>query len=305
MICGIDIDALLGGLQDQLTKAKEKALGMVTSTIADAKAEADAMKSGVEGELRAWLPKFPPDLPPLPGLPVSVPLLEMAGKLKSLGQRLENPELTAEEKALINKEIGKVRKAFEDEWGPALDKAGVSLDKILVVINGPGSFDPCALIPNIQKGVDGLMKELPKIPKFPFEEGLTEIESVISETTEKASSAFKEYNAELDGQVTALASQVAKATGDAEIKLARKGIAVTRAPFNAPPEPVYITPYTPQGIRDWWPKPPSMGFGAYETEVFSMLREKNGLIELVNKNKKSRYERTLATWNKQQKLLGL
>jgi hypothetical protein len=305
MICGIDIDALLGGLQDQLNSAKEKALGMVTSTIADAKAEADAMKESIEGELRGWLPKFPPDLPPLPGLPVSVPLLEMAGKLKSLGQRLENPELTAEEKALINKEIGKVRKAFEDEWGPALDKAGVKLDKILGVINGGGSFDPCALIPNIQKGVDGLMKELPKIPKFPFEEGLTEIESVISETTEKASSAFKEYNAELDGQVTALAGQVAKATSDAEIKVARKGIAVTRAPFNAPPEPVYITPYTPQGIRDWWPKPPSMGFGAYETEVFSMLREKNGLIELVNKNKKSRYERTLATWNKQQKLLGL
>ena len=304
MFCGIDIDSKIKDLQNQLSEAKDKALSMVTGLIDDAKAEAEAMKEQIEGSIRGWLKELE-DLVPEIKIPLSVELMALASKLKGYADRLKDPKLTASEKAAINKEIAAARKAFEDEWGPAMEKAGAKLDAILDIINGGGSFDPCALIPNLQKGVDGVIKELPNMPKLPIEEGIAELESVISETADKAKGAFKEYNTELNGAVKSVATAVKDAADDATIKASRAGFTPSgnRAPSNAPPEPVYITPFTPQGIRDFWPKPASMGVSEYEREVFSMLREKNDLVEFANEGKKRRYEQALALWKRIEALL--
>jgi hypothetical protein len=97
MICGIDVDALLGGLQDKLGEAKKAALGMVNQLAADAKAAADQLKEDMETEIRSWMPELP-ELPELPKIPMSVELMALVSKLAGYASRLSDPKLTAEEK---------------------------------------------------------------------------------------------------------------------------------------------------------------------------------------------------------------
>lgn len=223
MICGIDVDALLGGLQDELKKAKEAALGMVNSSISDAKAAAEKMKADAEAQIRLWMAELP-ELPELPKIPMSVELMALVSKLTGYATQLSAGNLSQDAKDAINKEIAKAKKAFINEWGDGLDKAGVDLDKLLGLLEG-GSIDPCALIPNLQKGVDGAIELLPNMPKFPIAEGIAELESVVSETADKAKGVFKEYSAEFDGAVKSVATAVKNAADDATIKASRAGLA--------------------------------------------------------------------------------
>jgi|LWDU01.1.fsa_nt_gi hypothetical protein len=180
MICGIDIDALLGGLQDKLNGAKASALGMVDQLAAEAQAAAAELKTSLETQIRSWMPELPA-IPPIPGIPMSVDLLSLVSTLQGFASRLSNPTLTEQEKKRVNAEISKAKTAFLDEWGDGLDKKGVSLDTLLSLLDG-GDIDPCAIIPNLQKGVDGLIKSVPNMPVFPIEGALEEIKAIASES---------------------------------------------------------------------------------------------------------------------------
>jgi ElaB/YqjD/DUF883 family membrane-anchored ribosome-binding protein len=304
MFCGIDIDSKIKDLQNQLSGAKDKALSMVTGLIDDAKAEAEAMKGEIEGSIRGWLKELE-DLVPEIKIPLSVELMALASKLKGYADRLKDPKLTASEKAAINKEIADARKAFEDEWGPAMEKAGAKLDAILDIINGGGSFDPCALIPNLQKGVDGVIKELPNMPKLPIEEGIAELESVISETADKAKGAFKEYNTELNGAVKSIATAVKDAADDATVKLARQGFTPSgnRAPSKEPVPPIDYG-FTLDELRQLYPRPVDMDVSEYEREIFSGYRRKKAISDAMYKEALATYESQLALWKRKQALLS-
>jgi hypothetical protein len=218
MICGIDVDALLGGLQDKLGEAKKAALGMVNQLAADAKAAADQLKEDMETEIRSWMPELP-ELPELPKIPMSVELMALVSKLAGYASRLSDPKLTAEEKKQINKYISDAKKAFTDEWGPALDKKGINLDALLKVLEG-GDIDPCAIIPNLQKGVDGLIKEAPKMPVFPIEGAEKEIKAVASAAAADAKGAINAVGEVVSANVDVVAKQMQKVQDSTSAKTA-------------------------------------------------------------------------------------
>lgn len=208
MICGIDVDALLGGLQDKLGEAKKAALGMVNQLASDAKEAANQLKEDMETEIRSWMPELP-ELPELPKIPMSVELMALVSKLAGYASRLSDPKLTAEEKKQINKYISDAKKAFTDEWGPALDKKGINLDALLKVLEG-GDIDPCAIIPNLQKGVDGLIKEAPKMPVFPIEGAEKEIKAVASAAAAAAKTSMNIISDASASNVDVVAKQMQK-----------------------------------------------------------------------------------------------
>jgi hypothetical protein len=218
MICGIDVDALLGGLQDKLGEAKKAALGMVNQLATDAKEAAKQLKEDMETEIRSWMPELP-ELPELPKIPMSVELMALVSKLAGYASRLSDPKLTAEEKKQINKYISDAKKAFTDEWGPALDKKGINLDALLKVLEG-GDIDPCAIIPNLQKGVDGLIKEAPKMPVFPIEGAEKEIKAVASAAAADAKGAINAVGEVVSANVDVVAKQMQKVQDSTSAKTA-------------------------------------------------------------------------------------
>jgi hypothetical protein len=207
MICGIDVDALIGGLQDKLNEAKDAALGMVNQLAADAKAEADKLKESMESEIRGWMPELP-EMPELPKLPMSVELMALASKMAGYAGDLANNQLPQDAKDAIAKEMAKAKKAFKDSWGEGLEKQGIDLDKLLDALDGKGDLDPCALIPNLQKGADGLITMAPNMPTFPTEGALKEIKSEISASATEAKGAMHTIAETSSANVNAVAKQM-------------------------------------------------------------------------------------------------
>jgi len=219
MICGIDVDALIGGLQDKLNEAKDSALAMVDQLAADAKVEAEKLKESMESEIRGWMAELP-ELPELPKIPMSVEMMALASKLAGYAKDLANEELPQDAKDAIAQEMAKAKKAFKDEWGEALDKQGIDLDKILDALNGGGDIDPCALIPNLQKGVDGLITMAPNMPTFPIEGALKEIKSEISAVATEAKGAIDAVGEVVSANVGVVAKQMQKVQDSASSKTA-------------------------------------------------------------------------------------
>jgi hypothetical protein len=275
MICGIDVDALLGGLQKELDAAKEKALAMVDQGIAEAKATAEQMKADAIAAIEGWMPPLDdPLLPELPKIPMSVELMALVSKLGGYASDLADGNIPEDLKKEINKKIAAAKKEFKESWGEGLDKAGVDLDAILSALDG-GDIDPCAIIPNLQKGVDGAIELLPNMPKFPIDGALGELKSEISEAATAAKGKLTEFGAEVDAGVGAIAKQVKDATDDATIKLARMGTAPAsrRAPMEKPNLPVWTIS---------------------ADEAYN--KAKNAI-------KKETYDTALALWEKQQPLI--
>jgi hypothetical protein len=219
MICGIDVDALLGGLQDKLNEAKDAALGMVNQLAADAKAEADKLKESMEEQIRGWMAELP-ELPELPKIPMSVELMALASKLAGYASDLANDQLPQDAKDAIAQEMAKAKKAFKDSWGPGLEKQGIDLDKLLDALNGKGDLDPCALIPNLQKGVDGLITMAPNMPTFPIEGALKEIKSEISAAATEAKGAIDAVGEVVSANVDVVAKQMQKVQDSTSAKTA-------------------------------------------------------------------------------------
>jgi len=307
MICGIDVDALLGGLQDELDAAKKKALKMVDQGIADAKATAEQMKADAIAAIEGWMPPLPDPLLELPEMEaMSVELMEMKDTLDGYASDLATfaeGKIPKDIQAGIDKKIASAKKEFKESWGEGLDKAGVDLDAILSALDGD-DIDICAIIPNVQKGVDGAIELLPNMPKFPFEGALGEIKSEISEAATVAKGKLTEFGADVEAGVGAIATQVKNATDDAEIKLARMGKAPSsrRAPMEKPEKPELLT-ITLDELRARYPRPESMDVSEYESEMMAMYREKKGLAKMINKNAEDRYNTALALWEKQQPLI--
>jgi hypothetical protein len=286
MICGINVDALLGGLQDKLNEAKEAALGMVNQLAADAKAEADKLKESMESEIRGWMAELP-ELPELPKIPMSVELMALASKMAGYAKDLANDQLPQDAKDAIAQEMAKAKKAFKDSWGEGLEKQGIDLDKLLDALDGKGDLDPCALIPNLQKGVDGLITMAPNMPTFPIEGALKEAKSEISAAATEAKGAIDAVGEVVSANVDVVAKQVKEATDDAAIKLSRSTIAPSnrRAPKEKPVEPIYYTEYTNKLGADNYSSSFHMG------------------ADYINYKKKKAYKSKLALWENHQALI--
>ena len=219
MICGIDVDALIGGLQDKLNEAKDSALAMVDQLAADAKAEAEKLKESMESEIRGWMDELP-ELPELPKLPMSVELMALASKMAGYAKDLANDQLPQDAKDAIAQEMAKAKKAFKDSWGEGLEKQGIDLDKLLDALDGKGDLDPCALIPNLQKGVDGLITMAPNMPTFPIEGALKEIKSEISAAATEAKGAIDAVGEVVSANVDVVAKQMQKVQDSTSAKTA-------------------------------------------------------------------------------------
>lgn len=219
MICGINVDALIGGLQDKLNEAKASALGMVNQLAADAKAEAEKLKTSMETEIRGWMAELP-EIPELPKIPMSVEMMALASKLAGYAADLANNQLPQDAKDAIAKEIAEAKKAFKDEWGEALDKHGIDLDKILDALNGKEDIDPCALIPNLQKGVDGIITMATNMPTFPIDGALKEVKSEISAVAVEAKGAIDTVGEVVSANVDVVAKQMQKVQDSTSTKTA-------------------------------------------------------------------------------------
>jgi hypothetical protein len=160
-----------------------------------------------------------------------------------------------------------------------------------------------------------VIKELPNMPKLPIEEGIAELESVISETADKAKGAFKEHNAALNGAVKSVATAVKDAADDATIKASRAGLAPSgnRPNPDKPEKPLLLHLATIQDIVDD-PKYRGMdwdeGFledGSDRLRGRDLLEQikynRNDLVKFRNKLRMNTYESELKKWEQHQALL--
>jgi len=294
-ICGIDIDLNLKELQKKLDGAKTEALAAVTAGIED-------VKNGLKSKADDLKNSFISMLPDLPDPKEYIKSLD--GDLAELGTniaKLQAGNISQELKDGLNKKIASIKKDLKKDWGEGLDKAGVDLDAIIEAFEGG---DPCAIIPNLQKGEDGIADLLPTAGKFPIDGALGELKSEISEAATVAKGKLTEFGADVDAGVGAIATQVKNATDDATIKLARAGKAPAskRAPMEKPEKPELLT-VTLDELRARYPRPESMDVSEYESEMMTMYREKKGLAKMINKNAEDRYNVAIALWEKQQPLI--
>jgi hypothetical protein len=246
---------------------------MVNQLVDDAKAAAEQMKADAEAQIRLWMAELP-ELPELPKIPMSIELMALVSKLGGYASDLADGNIPEDLKKEINKKIAAAKKEFKESWGEGLDKAGVDLDAILSALDG-GDIDPCAIIPNLQKGVDGAIELLPNMPKFPIDGALGELKSEISEAATVAKGKLTEFGADVDAGVGAIAKQVKDATDDASIKLERMGTAPAsrRAPMEKPNLPVWT------------------------------ISANEAYNKAENAIKKETYDTALALWEKQQPLI--
>jgi hypothetical protein len=171
MICGIDLD--FTALKGKLEELKTSAMAEINSTVAAAKAAAQAKMDAFESTIRGWVDELP-DLPESEGTPMLAELQSLASDIKAL-ESMVGAELDAATKALALK-----RAEFEKKFGDALKKAGADLDSLVSGLNG--GIDPCSLVPNILTKPDGTVAEVPKKPLYAKDDSLEETPS--TETAE-------------------------------------------------------------------------------------------------------------------------
>jgi hypothetical protein len=169
MICGIDLD--FGALRGELDKLKSEALGLLASTMADAKAALSAQMDAFESTVRGWIPELP-DLPVSPGDPMLPELLALAAKVKDLESAV------GEARTLLIAELAELRTEFESTYEDAIAKAGAEIDALISGLNG--GIDPCSLVPNILKKPDGTVGEVVKIPLYAKTDPIAETPSEIA-----------------------------------------------------------------------------------------------------------------------------
>lgn len=171
MICGIDLD--FTALKGKLEELKTSAMAEINSTVAAAKAAAQAKMDAFESTIRGWVDELP-DLPASEGTPMLAELQSLASDIKAL-ESMVGAELSAATKALALK-----RAEFEKKFGDALKKSGADLDSLVSGLNG--GIDPCSLVPNILTKPDGTVAEVPKEPLYAKDDSLEETPS--TETAE-------------------------------------------------------------------------------------------------------------------------
>ena len=155
-VCGIDLN--FDALRTDLDDLKEKAMSMLTATVADAAAAIGAQQAAFEATVRGWIPELP-DLPASPGTPMLGNLLMLAAKVKSVADAVEG-----DSKTLLIAELLTLRTTFEATFGDALAKSGMDLDFLIDGLNT--GIDPCSLVPNIVTKPDGTVAEIVKIPLY-------------------------------------------------------------------------------------------------------------------------------------------
>lgn len=220
MPCGLDVDALLGGLQKELDKAKTEALNMVNSAIGEAEAAANKLKEDMEKQIRDWMP--PIKLPELPKIPMQIEMAALAVKLAGYAKDLSAGNLPPEVRAGINKKIQEAKESFKKEWGDALDENGFDMEEILKQIEALKDLDPCMLIPNIKKDpTTGEAKLEVETPVFPTKLPEAEKPSEKSVSVEKSKEAIESTDLIVAAKVTAVAKEVESAPDDTTIKEAR------------------------------------------------------------------------------------
>jgi hypothetical protein len=171
MICGIDLD--FTALKGKLEELKTSAMAEINSTVAAAKAAAQAKMDAFESTIRGWVDELP-DIPASEGTPMLAELQSLASDIKAL-ESMVGAELDAATKALALK-----RAEFEKKFSDALKKAGADLDSLVSGLNG--GIDPCSLVPNILTKPDGTVAEVPKEPLYAKDDSLEETPS--TETAE-------------------------------------------------------------------------------------------------------------------------
>ena len=192
MICGIDLD--FGALRGELDKLKSEALGLLASSMADAKAALSAQMDAFESTVRGWIPELP-DLPVSPGDPMLPELLALAAKVKDLESAV------GEARTLLIAELAELRTEFESTYADAIAKAGSEIDSLISGLNG--GIDPCSLVPNILKKPDGTVGEVPKIPLYAKTDPVAETPSEIAAPM---IAQVKKISADLDGTKAEMAA---------------------------------------------------------------------------------------------------
>lgn len=196
MICGIDLD--FTALRGELDKLKSEALGLLTSTIADAKTALQAQMDAFEAVVRGWIPELP-DLPVSAGDPMLPDLMALAAKAQELA------DAVGDARAQLAVELAELRAEFEAEFADAIAKAGGDLDELISGLND--GIDPCSLVPNILKKPDGTVGEVPKIPLYaktdPSTETPSEIAAEMVAQVKKISSDLSATNAEMTAATSA------------------------------------------------------------------------------------------------------
>ena len=196
MICGIDLD--FTALRGELDKLKSEALGLLASTMADAKAALQAQMDAFEATVRGWIPELP-DLPVSPGVPMLPELMALAAKVKELESAV------GEARTLLIAELAELRKTFEEKYADAIAKAGVEVDALIDGLNG--GIDPCSLVPNILTKPDGTVAEVPKIPLYaktdPVAETPSEIAPEMVAQVKKISSDLSATESEMNSMTSA------------------------------------------------------------------------------------------------------
>jgi|SaaInlV_150m_DNA_3_1039698.scaffolds.fasta_scaffold01095_5 hypothetical protein len=221
MPCGLDVDALLGGLQKELDKAKTEALNMVNSAIGEAEAAANKLKEDMEKQIRDWMPKMP-ELPELPKIPMQIAMAQKAMLIAKEMEKLAGGNIPPEVRAAAMKKIKEIKESFKKEWGDALDENGFDMEEIFKQIEALKDLDPCMLIPNIKKDpATGKAKLEVETPVFPTKLPEAEEPSKPSASAEKSKEAIESTDLIVAANVTAVAKEVESAPDDTTIKEAR------------------------------------------------------------------------------------
>lgn len=168
--CATDLD--FDALRGELDKLKSEALGLLASTIADAKAALSAQMDAFETTIRGWIPELP-DIPVSPGDPMLPELLALAASASALASIVEPVT-----KAVAQKAYDLAYAAFKEKYADAIAKAGSQIDTLIEGLNG--GIDPCSLVPNILTLANGTVAEVPKIPLYAKKDPEPELPSEIT-----------------------------------------------------------------------------------------------------------------------------
>jgi hypothetical protein len=168
--CATDLD--FDALRGELDKLKSEALGLLASSMADAKAALQAQMDAFETTIRGWIPELP-DLPVSPGDPMLPELLALAASAAALTSIVEPVTKAAAQKA-----YDLAYAAFKEKYADAIAKAGSQIDALIEGLNG--GIDPCSLVPNILTMLDGTVTEVPKIPLYAKTDPVAETPSEIA-----------------------------------------------------------------------------------------------------------------------------
>lgn len=193
MICGIDLD--FGALRGELDKLKSEALGLLASTMADAKAALSAQMDAFESTVRGWIPELP-DLPVSPGDPMLPELLVLVAAKQAIATIIEPIQ-----KLLAQEAFDLLYKEFKATYNDAIAKAGAELDALIDGLDS--GIDPCSLVPNILKKPDGTIGEVVKIPLYAKTDPVAETPSEIAAPM---IAQVKKISSDLDGTKAEMAA---------------------------------------------------------------------------------------------------